>query len=199
MISDHINSYIETQQVWDIQLATYQRELERYGATSMPQAESIFFYDSEQVLYIIRQSTNEEERFIQTFHWIEELISLFKLTDVEHIAFLERMQFQFKEEFQVKKATNKQLNLKYKNLESLLFSRNALKTLHELQLKSQVAQLLKLKEMQLLSVSLDSLLASFIHMTINRTFKSQQRLHEMMIYDFLTKKNKSKLARYGKL
>ncbi len=118
---------------------------------------------------------------------------------MEQIAFLERMQLQFKEEFQVKKGTNKQLNLKYKNLESLLFETNTLKTLHDLPLKSQVSQLLKLKETQVLSVSIDSLLASFIHMTINRTFKSQQRLHEMMIYDFLTKKNKSKLARYGKL
>ncbi|WP_438968641.1 thiopeptide-type bacteriocin biosynthesis protein [Nonlabens sp.] len=56
LMSDHINSFIETQQVWDIQLATYQRELKRYGATSISQAESVFFYDSEQVLYIIRTS-----------------------------------------------------------------------------------------------------------------------------------------------
>lgn len=199
LVNDHLDAYRQNLQVWDMQLATYQRELKRYGAHSITHAESVFFYDSEQVLYILAQATNDEERFIHTFHWVEELICLFRLTDVEQIAFLEAMQQQFKEEFQVTKETNKQLNLKYKKLESQLFVASTLKTLHDIPMKAQVSQLLKLKEAQLLSISLDSLLASFIHMTINRTFKSQQRLHEMLIYDLLTKKNKSKIARYGKL
>lgn len=196
---DHIQSYMEHDQVWDLQLATYQRELERYGANTMTHAESLFFYDSEQVLHIIEQSNSDEERFINAFHWVEELLHHFNFPDAAQIAFLERGQDQFKKEFSIQKAGNKQLNIKYKNLESQLFNTNSIKTKNESQLATTIAQFIKAQETQLLNVSIDYLVASFIHMTINRIFKSQQRLHEMMIYDFLTKKNKSKLARYGKL
>jgi thiopeptide-type bacteriocin biosynthesis protein len=199
LMRDHIQTYMEHHQVWDLQLATYQRELERYGANTITHAESLFFYDSEQVLHIIEQSTSDEERFINTFHWVEELLHHFNFPDTEQIAFLERGQDQFKNEFSIQKAGNKQLNIKYKNLESQLFAANALETKYEKQIATTIAQFKRAQETQLLSVSIDYLLASFIHMTINRIFKSQQRLHEMMIYDFLTKKNKSKLARYGKL
>jgi hypothetical protein len=54
------------------------------------------------------------------------------------------------------------------------------------------------KKEQNLEVSLESLLASFIHMSVNGCFKSKQRLHEMLLYDFLSKKNKSKFMRYEK-
>lgn len=199
LVNNHIDAYRQNLQVWDMQLATYQRELKRYGTRSITQVESVFFYDSEQVLYILAQATNDEERLVHAFHWVEELMRLFKLPDAAQIAFLEAMQQQFKEEFQVTKETNKQLNLKYKKLESQLFAASTLKTMHPVPLASQIASLLQRNEKQQLDVTINSLLASFIHMTINRTFKSQQRLHEMLIYDLLTKKNKSKIARYGKL
>ena len=56
-----------------------------------------------------------------------------------------------------------------------------------------------LKREQKLEVSLDNVVASFIHMSVNRCFRSKQRLYEMMLYDFLYRKNKSKFVRYGRL
>lgn len=191
--------FIDQRQIWDMQIATYERELTRYGLTTISIAESIFFYDSEQVLYIIQSSNTDEDRFIYAFYWVEELIDLFELSDTEQMAFLERMQRQFKEEFNVTKQTNKQLNLKYKLLETKLFATTSLQAVHQQPLETAMSKLLKLNKAQQLEVPLESLLASFIHMTINRIFRSRQRLCEMMIYDFLTKKNTSKIARYGRL
>ena len=39
------------------------------------------------------------------------------------------------------------------------------------------------------------LMGSYIHMLINRLFKSKQRLHEMVIYDFLFRYYKSEIAK----
>jgi thiopeptide-type bacteriocin biosynthesis protein len=62
-----------------------------------------------------------------------------------------------------------------------------------------VERFLMLKKEQKLEVSLDNVVASFIHMSVNRCFRSKQRLYEMMLYDFLYRKNKSKFVRYGRL
>jgi thiopeptide-type bacteriocin biosynthesis protein len=199
LMRDSLDPYLENGQVWDVQLATYQRELERYGTKTMEEAESLFYYDSEQVLYIIEHSIDDRSRFLHTFHRVEQWMEHFQLSAKEQLAFLSRMQSQFKEEFQVKKQVNKQLNLKYKNLEPQLFTTHTLKTLHQTKIEATIAQFIGLKNTQKLEVSMDSLLASFIHMTINRVFRSQQRLHEMMIYDFLHKKVTTKMARYGSL
>jgi thiopeptide-type bacteriocin biosynthesis protein len=199
MMRDSLDLYLENRQIWDVQLATYQRELERYGTHTMTSAESVFFYDSEQVLCMIEQSANDEERLVHAFHWLEELISLFQLADIAQIAFLERMQQQFKEEFEVKKQTTKQLNLKYKNLESLLFQSSSIRAKQEVLLSAVIKSIRDAEKNNLLDVSLEYLISSYIHMSINRIFRSQQRLHEMLIYSFLYKKHKSKMARYGKL
>ncbi len=41
----------------------------------------------------------------------------------------------------------------------------------------------------------EQLVSSYVHMTINRMFRNKQRLHELVIYDFLRKKYTNDLAR----
>jgi thiopeptide-type bacteriocin biosynthesis protein len=43
--------------------------------------------------------------------------------------------------------------------------------------------------------SSDDLLSSYIHMTLNRLFRTQQRTHELVLYDYLFRYNNSLLAR----
>ena len=47
-------SHINNQLIWDLQLATYQRELERYGTNTIEDLESFFHHDSEVLLDIIK-------------------------------------------------------------------------------------------------------------------------------------------------
>ena len=42
---------------------------------------------------------------------------------------------------------------------------------------------------------LNNLMSSYIHMTMNRLFKSKQRIHEMVVYDILFRYYKSELAK----
>lgn len=194
-----IAPYLVDKEIWDITLTTYKRELERYGENTIVNSESLFFYDSQQVISIIKNSKDDVARFLCVFKWIEDLILLFKINTQQQLAFLKNRQTQFKEEFNIKKIVTKELNLKYKKLENTLFSNKIDNEIIDIKHKEVINNILELHKQQLLQISIENLLASYIHMTINRSFKSKQRLYEMMIYDFLYKKNKTKFIRHGKL
>ena len=192
-----IAPFVKRKQIWNVQLASYQRELERYGANTIEESETVFFYDSEQILTIIQNSENDEERFLNLFNWLENLLSAFKFKDENVLSFLDSMQEQFKNEFKVDKRAKKELSTKYRKLEPLLLNANNTLLIDKNNLAAILERFLMLNKKQKLNISLNNLLASFIHMTINRCFRSKQRLYEMMLYDFLYRKNKSKFIRYG--
>jgi thiopeptide-type bacteriocin biosynthesis protein len=198
-IKNLLKPYITTKQIWNVQLATYQRELERYGANTIEKSELFFFYDSKIILSIITNSKDDETRFLNLFNWLETLVSLFNFKDKKLLSFLDNMQEQFKNEFEINKTIRKELSTKYRRLESLLLNENGFNSLTKINLKELVKGFLRLENEQKLNISLEDLLASFIHMSINRCFRSKQRLYEMMLYDFLFRKNKSKFVRYGSL
>jgi len=198
-IKKALTSLIDSNQILDVQLATYNREIQRYGKDTIEEAELFFFYDSQQIISIIQNSKNDESRFLLLFNWLEKIISSFNFKDENILSFLDRMQEQFKNEFNVDKKGKKELNTKYRNLEPLIFEENNVNFLQKDSIKKIVENILMIEKNNKLEADLENLLASFIHMSINRCFRSNQRIYEMMLYDFLYKKDKSKFVRYGKL
>ncbi len=199
MVKNRLTPFIETQQLWEIQLATYQREIERYGTNTIEHAESFFFYDSQQVVWMLQNVQDDTTRFLQVFWWIEQMLLLFEWDTKQQLSFLDRMQQQFKEEFKITQSVRKSLGKKYRGLESQLSKIPPVKVLNKEAVKKTIHKLLLLDKENQLEVLLENLLASYIHMSINRSFVSQQRLYEMMLYDFLHKKYQSKFARYGRI
>ena len=194
-----LQPYMNSNQVWDVALATYKRELERYGTNTIEDAELFFYHDSIMMLQIIENSKDDETRFLTLFKWLENVLLLFKFEDTGLLSFLERIQEQFKEEFSVDKRVRKELSNTYRKLAPALFDKEDTNALKIYNPTETVERFLKLKKEQKLEVSLDNVVASFIHMSVNRCFRSKQRLYEMMLYDFLYRKNKSKFVRYGRL
>lgn len=187
---------IESKIIWKTTIDSYVRELERYGYSTIEDTEYFFYYDSKQTLNILETNTLEKSKFLMIFNWIEIIISQFKLKDDVLISFLDLNQKKFKNEFNVNYKSKKELGIKYNNLikniaekEYSFFSEkdNILFIISSLRNKLSDYE----KEKQLL--------ASLIHMSINRLFSNNQRLYEMVLYDFLYKKNKTKFIRYGKI
>ncbi|NOQ27509.1 MAG: hypothetical protein GQ564_19270, partial [Bacteroidales bacterium] len=56
-------------------------------------------------------------------------------------------------------------------------------------------KILAFNEKKTLHRPLNDLMGSYIHMLMNRLFKSKQRTHEMVIYDFLYRYYKSEIAK----
>src|SRR5690606_24293434 len=58
-----------------------------------------------------------------------------------------------------------------------------------------IDKFLDLEEQNKLEIHLYSLIASFIHIHLNRLFKSNHRLHELVIYTFLSRNYKTQQAK----
>lgn len=199
IINSFLLNYIKNKLIWNIQIDTYTRELERYGENNINEAELFFQYDSFQILYLLEKYKDEESRFLALFKWIEFIISLFKIENKNLIFFLDNMQKQFKEEYRVGKNTKKELSFKYKDFLALLSKEQDLTVQNENKLRLLAQKILILNQESQLEIFLEKLVSSFIHMSINRFFNSNQRLYEMVLYDYLYKKNKSNFIRYGKI
>ncbi|MDC1161919.1 thiopeptide-type bacteriocin biosynthesis protein [Tenacibaculum sp.] len=193
--NEAINPYIKSKEVWNIEIATYKRELERYGGSVINEVETLFFYDTKMILAIIEKTENENFLFLKVLNWVETILLLFNIGKEEELLFLKEQQEQFKEEFNVNKAIRKKLSVKYRGLENSFSIESEFEAVHINGIKEIIDYLLKKHKDGELNVKLKRLLASCIHMTINRSFNSKQRLYEMLIYDFLYRKNKSKLMR----
>lgn len=198
--------------VWKIQTDTYQREVERYGENTMELSERLFYFDSNctvNMLDLIHGDQGEDVRWLFGIKAVDELLSDFNYLTEEKMFLLEHLKNAFASEFNVDKNLKLQMDKKFRihrnNISSLLnneepISRemrpfNLLIEKRSQCTKSFVESILKLQGKGELEVNLNDLLASLIHMMLNRLFKNKQRFHEMVVYDYLWRTYKSEVAR----
>lgn len=197
--------------IWNVQIDKYQRELTRYGSNSIKYCEDLFNYDSEMNLNLIAflDGKNDEIRWKFALQVIDNYLNLFQLDLNEKVKFLFTLKSSFGKEFNMSRQLKKQLDLKYrenyKGIELFLdkdnFSNNVLMNLiseHNLRAYNTCGSILKLKAANNLEIHINHLIASLIHMSINRIFTSKNRLHEMVCYDFVYRYFKSLSARVEK-
>lgn len=200
MIKKNLSIYIESGFIWDIQLNTYQREIERYGSNTMMHFEQFFFYDSTLVVKAINTFENDEERFLFTLKTIHLIVISFYADIEQRLEFTELLRQGFKTEFNADKSTIKQLDIKYRLIKSKIdFSLNnkrqdylntLLRTFQN-NVEPIIKVILEYEKYNMLQITVKEAVSSLIHMAINRTFRSKQRLYEFMIYDFLYKHYKT--------
>ncbi|WKD85073.1 Nisin biosynthesis protein NisB [Polaribacter huanghezhanensis] len=197
-VKEELLPLLNSNQIWDFQIATYKRELSRYGSSTIQIAESYFFYDSQDVLKIIEQSKgNNKQLFIKVFNLLTDLINSIEFEDVKRLNFLNERQLAFKNEFRIDGANKKILGQKYRKFLDDIenYKVEEKKILNSKEKFNCFYKYMSLQKQNHKEVNIEDVLGSFIHMTINRSFKSQQRLQEMIIYDFLYKNNRSRYAK----
>ncbi len=211
-ISKYVMPYLEKGLITKIQTDTYNRELERYGGNSMIAAESFFHIDSVitlQLLDAIEGDAGEEIRWQFGIRSVDELLDNFQYTLADKLFVLASLKNSFINEHGGHKELKQQLGTKYRKLRKPveeilnrdLDGQREISPLIQLlaykteQMKPVAEAILKLKNNGELQLHLNDLMASFIHMLLNRLFKARQRTHEMVIYDFLHNHYKSVLAR----
>ncbi len=198
-ITPYVKDLVKKDLIWRIQTDTYHRELERYGASTINEAEAIFFHDSVMIcelLEMIEDDEGEEIRWLFGLRAINSLLDSFQYTEDKKLQLLHILKVNFRNEFSTSKILNNQLKGKYrskrKKIEEFIGPQlsnmpDYLPLLHILNKKEEgilpfVENILDKKELE---KSLDDLMASYIHMLMNRLFKSKNRVHEMVCYDFL--------------
>ena len=207
----HFNKYLNLDLIWKIQTDTYKREVERYGISSMCLSEELFYHDSKlnvDFLNLIKGSEDEDIRWLFSLKSIDSLLNSFKYNDEGKNELLLVLSSSFKKEFNSSKHLVKQLSSKYRNKQKIIeeflidsgsnSNQSTIKDLlkeKEKKIDNIVVEILKLNTDGDLDLSISQLMSSYIHMLMNRLFKSRNRVHELVCYDFLSRYYKSKLAR----
>ncbi|WP_338648517.1 thiopeptide-type bacteriocin biosynthesis protein [Flavobacterium sp. KS-LB2] len=195
-----------------IQIDTYQREIERYGLNSIDLSETLFYYDSKMVVDFLKlmskYDNGEEFRWLFSLKAIDSHLESFNYTLQEKQNLINQLKNSYRKEYDESKFLGKQLNDKYRDFRNKIdefmnindngadsspFLDVLLKK--SLNIEQTVIEILKLKLNNELLVDFNNLNASYIHMFMNRLFKSKNRLHEMVCYDFLNRHYMSKIAR----
>lgn len=210
-VNQALKNYVKEDLLWKIQTDTYQRELERYGMITIGLSEKLFYEDSKSCLKVLELVEDDEILFLFVVKSIDQLLTLFDFSLQEKLCYVTENEFIFKKEFDPDKTMNQAIKEKYRIIQKPLelfltiYLENEYQPLEDvLEEKKQALQpiiemIKKYKIQQRLEVSEESLIASYIHMMVNRTFRDQQRKYEWLLYNFLMRmyrtilsKNKSK-------
>jgi thiopeptide-type bacteriocin biosynthesis protein len=207
----HLKELANQDLIWKIQTDTYQREIERYGENTIEISESIFFRNSTLIVDALEIIGGEDEelRWLFALKDIDNLLDVFKYSIDDKIVLLEHLKIGMGKEFGMNKHLNKQIDFKYRNyrgkIEEIMSLKhnenfkylNITKIIEDFNenLSPLVTTILNHRDSNLLMVNLNNLLSSYIHMSMVRLFKSKNRMHEMLVYDFLFRYYKSNKAR----
>ncbi|WP_228451483.1 thiopeptide-type bacteriocin biosynthesis protein [Chryseobacterium rhizoplanae] len=199
-INNKFQQYIESGEISSIVIDTYNREIERYGENTIEGSETLFCKNSEFILQYLHY--DDEEKIIVSLFYIDEVLTQLNLSVQEKLDWIKDFNIAFKQEFNADKRLNSQLDKKYREFkpkyvdftqsEEFLEERNIIISNIE-ESNSALQDIIYHNENQSLGMSLQSFFSSIFHMNINRLFISNQRLFEMIIYDYLLRYYKMKL------
>lgn len=190
----------ETREVQDwvrkIQIDTYERELERYEPHLIEQAEWLFWQDSEAVVSILQAEADETwPDWLLWIRGVDFWLDCAGFSLPEKRTFTETMIGYFEQEYPATAHNRRQLNDLYRQ------HRTAIETLlaadpdwMESLRYQEARRRTMLKQIQGRCSDFQRLMASYIHMFLNRLNPVEQRLHEFTYYYFLSKAYKTRLA-----
>ena len=210
-INTSFREYDKNGAIAKIQIDTYIRECERYGYLAISHAESLFFRDSEAVLKTMRLLDSAEWDQFKLFFALKSVdltLESFGFGIENKLALLEKIRDSFLQEFNISKATRLQLDGKFRavndsvehwlNEDIYTKSENAFIPDIIDTLKNKARYIDKIQDSLYKSfetVKIHQWLISYIHMDLNRVFRSKSRLHELVVYYYLSKYFKNQIGK----
>ncbi|MBW7675234.1 thiopeptide-type bacteriocin biosynthesis protein [Chryseobacterium chendengshani] len=198
-INIDLQEFIQSGEISSVIVDTYSREIERYGQSTIEEAETLFYKNSDFTLQCLQYA--DEEKILFTIFYIDQTLDQLNLSDQQKLNWIEGFNHLFKEEFNADKKLNSQLDKKYREFKPKLMSfiqkyafsdeRQAIAS-HVEENASVLKSIIQFSENGLLEIYPQSFFQSIFHMNINRLFVSNQRLFEMIIYDYMQRYYKMK-------
>lgn len=198
LINTHIGPLLTEDKVSKIQYDTYERELERYGANNIENCENIFYLHSELILHLlpaIKSDLGKETRWLIAMKVVNEILSVFDFDLSEKINFVKSARDCFIEEFKKYKNVKISMDKNYREKQRIIRdffdpNKDSTSEIHALLLDHQnlINRFYLQCKYRIGSKRQQSaIIASIIHMFLNRIFSFSQREQEMAIYHFLLK------------
>lgn len=185
-IGTALQKYVDNYIISKIQIDVYNRELERYGCDTMEIIEKFFYRDSDFVIKLLKKMDGyDTDRWKVSMKFINMILDYNNYSLDEKILFTEiNMKGYYKEIFGERKeplkCLNRQYRLKRNEINMILkdYNSHVVKTIASLLAQFPFASLKNLN---------DGVLASLIHMHVNRMFRTKQRTVELVLYYYLHK------------
>ncbi len=207
-----LNPLVKNGAVIKVMCDTYVREIERYGADTIELIEKLFGIDSRVIMDLLGKVSEEPVANRETIRWqlsmllLDDTMTAFGKNMEEKNRLFARMAENFKKEFGfTSHPFTKQINDKYRryrsDIEKGLSSREGfaayvpLLQYRKTEIERIACEILEIRTSESESPSVDDLLSSISHMTMNRWFRVNNRAYELVIYDFLEKYFESTIAR----
>ncbi len=118
-----LQPYLLSQQVYNLQFETYQREVERYGFDTMHLSEEIFFYQSVAVLNFISMlegDEGEQYRWQVALKAIDLFLEAFNYNTEQKRGLIKILDKNFGEEFNIKSAEQKKISERFSTHKQLV-------------------------------------------------------------------------------
>jgi thiopeptide-type bacteriocin biosynthesis protein len=208
-----VDRFLHDGTVWRVQLDTYERETERYGgAEGVVLSERLFLEDSESVLELVEQLPGDggvRARGSLALAGIHRLFESFGLELPARRLVLGGLRDGMARDINADKLLHVKLGAKFRanrrDFERIIDGgagedeelRRGVDILTERseRMAPVVAELTALSKAGRLTAGLPTLVASYIHMFVNRLLRSQHRRQEYVLYDFLNRIYDSRQAR----
>jgi lantibiotic biosynthesis protein len=196
--------------VYALQYDTYHRELERYGELFIEESETIFFHQSVVVLNCLALLDGDDSlelRRLVALRAIDLFLDDLNYSVHQKFTLIDALDKNFAAEFKLSTSERKAIGEKYNKskqlIERVMEDAGSLNddiagavAAFEVKEKSyRRAIRLVLVKNDLDVRGLESLLASYLHMLVNRMFITNQRETELLIYEFLYKYYSSRLKK----
>lgn len=178
-INSSLEDAVSTRAIWKIQIDTYSREIERYGNDHMLLTEQLFSMDSLVYLNLIKEELfvmDENLRLLTALKNIDKWLILFKLDPEERIIFCTQMSEALLKEFGNERKSK--IDLQYREMK---------KEIAGFMESTMFDELFELRNEPCFYSLPRENLSSYIHMSMNRWFRSDQRLMEFICYTFCAK------------
>jgi thiopeptide-type bacteriocin biosynthesis protein len=199
--------------IWRCQFDTYERETIRYGGPeAIELAEKIFDADSETVVWLLRAAPQEAQRdwrWLLSVRFADAYYEQFQLQLEARELLAKRTEAAFRREFSVGAEFEGQLSQRFRKERAALeavfeegdrfpddlrWTQYAVATFQN-KLAPLADQFRSLADQGRLSASLEDISASLVHMHVNRMMLANPREHELIIYAFLHRVWRGRIAR----
>lgn len=194
-----LSTYLKTNEVSKVVIDTYQREIERYGAKYIELSEQIFHAGSECVATILKNlKENSSLRWRAAFLIVDVLLSKLGLSLEKKKELIEKMSDSFLREFYFNIHNSKSLNDAYRKKRTAVADIVSCLDTDEMDSLMRKCVNTYAKEVADIigDIPIDKLnISSYLHMEMNRLFVNNNRLNEMVIYNYLTRYYKSEIAK----
>ena len=204
-VSRKLSKLVQKGIIADVQLAVYERELERYGPDLIEAVEYVFCAGSALIAAYLKEGTAFDETeyayYRIAFSGLEDIPHAFELDLEEKVQLLHQLYEAFYKEFRQAKALKETLSLKYREISrqagilpgAAVPVESRLKKLHLRYIAS--LQAVAQKTQAYPPARKAQLVADLMHMHLNRVFVDQARKQELVVYYCLWKHYRSALAR----